>query len=153
MSALRCTVVLLLLAGLAHGQATPATNGTTPEETVQRYLAALQKEDFRAAYDCLSQGMLKGKSRDVFVAETQALLRLTETTISGIHVYPGKVEGDKAFVPNLLNSKDRFINQLGLPEHELYTLVREDGRWKVDQQTLLEAGDEEKWFPPEARTK
>ena len=62
-------------------------------------------------------------------------------------MYPAKVEGEKALVPNVLESQDRFVNTLGLTEHELYTLVREDGAWRVDAQTLVEPPDQAKWFP------
>jgi hypothetical protein len=62
-------------------------------------------------------------------------------------VYPATVDGDTAKVPNILESQDRFVNALGLTEHELYTLVREDGRWKVDAQLLVEPGEVDKWFP------
>jgi hypothetical protein len=65
-------------------------------------------------------------------------------------VYPGKVEGDKAYVPNVLNSQDKFLNQLGVIEHELYTLVKEDGRWKINQQQIVENTDVAKWFPKDA---
>jgi len=39
------------------------------------------------------------------------------------------------------------VNQLGLTEHELYTLVKEDGAWKVDQQLIVEPADVPRWFP------
>ena len=66
-------------------------------------------------------------------------------------VYPGKIEGDKALVPNVLESQDKFVNTLGLTEHELYTLVREDGAWKVDSQILLEQAEIPKWFPAQKK--
>ena len=59
----------------------------------------------------------------------------------------GKTQGDKAEVPNVLSSQDRFVNQLGLTEHELYTLVKEGGAWKVDAQMIVEPPDIPKWFP------
>ena len=62
-------------------------------------------------------------------------------------VYPGKVQGKTAQVPNILESQDKFINTLGLTEYELYTLVREDGAWRVDQQLLVETPDVPTWFP------
>ena len=50
-------------------------------------------------------------------------------------------------MPNILESQDRFVNTLGLTEYELYTLVREDGGWKVDSQILVEPAEQAKWFP------
>ena len=66
------------------------------------------------------------------------MMGVADVKIFDFTVYPGKVEGDKAQVPNILESQDKFVNTLGLTEHELYTLVREDGGWKVDSQILLE---------------
>jgi hypothetical protein len=57
------------------------------------------------------------------------------------------VDGNTAQVPNVLESQDRFVNTLGLTEYELYTLVREDGGWKVDSQILVEPAEQPKWFP------
>jgi hypothetical protein len=59
------------------------------------------------------------------------------------------VTGDKALVPNILTSQDKFLNQLAAPEYELYTVLREDGRWKVDHQTIVDQRDVPKWFPGE----
>ena len=74
-------------------------------------------------------------------------MQMSDAKIFEFHVSPGTIAGDTARVPNLLSSQDKFLNQLGLPEHELYTLIREDGRWKIDQQQLLEPSEQRKWFP------
>jgi hypothetical protein len=57
------------------------------------------------------------------------------------------MEGEKAKVPNILKSQDKFLNQLGLDEYELYELVREDGTWRIDQQTLVEGPERSEYFP------
>jgi hypothetical protein len=74
-------------------------------------------------------------------------MAFADVKIFEFDVHPGKVEGETAYVPNVLSSQDRFVNQLGLTEYELYTLVREDGVWKVDRQLIVEPGDIPKWFP------
>src|SRR5262249_52271058 len=99
------------------------------------------------AYDLISKDMKQGKARDAWVKEQKDGMALPEVKIFEFTVYPGKVEGDMAHVPDVLSSQDRFVNQLGLTEHELYTLVREDGAWKVDQQIIVEPPDIPKWFP------
>jgi hypothetical protein len=125
----------------------------TPEQTVTRYLEALKAGNFAACYDYISKGMTGGKSRDAWSKEQQWTMQMSDAKIFDYHVYPGKVEGDKAHVPDILSSQDKFLNQLGVPEHELYTLIREDGRWKIDQQQLLEKADQAKWFPNQAPEK
>jgi hypothetical protein len=153
----RCTaaaVSLLLLvwgarAASAEEAKTPA-GALTPEETVTRYLKALKAGDFATAYDYISAGMAQHKSRGDWAKEQQWSMQMADAKILDFHVYPGKIEGAVAHVPDLLSSQDKFLNQLGVQEHELYTLIREDGRWKIDQQTLLEKSEQGKWFPSKA---
>jgi hypothetical protein len=78
---------------------------------------------------------------------------MADVKIFDFTVYPGKVSGETAQVPNVLESQDKFVNTLGLTEHELYTLVREDGAWKVDSQILLEQAEIPKWFPKKEAAK
>ena len=146
---------VLTLAGFpppvrADGTPTPALG---PEQTVTQYVEALKAGNFAAAYDCLSKGMAQNKDRAAWIKEQQWTMQMSDAKIFDYHVYPGKTVGDKAFVPNLLHSQDKFLNQLGVPEHELYTLVREDGRWKIDQQQLIERADESQWLPPQPADK
>ena len=113
----------------------------------------LKGGDFAAAYDYISQDMALHKDRDAWAKEQQWTMQMSEAKIFSYHVYPGKVEGDTAQVPNILSSQDKFLNQLGVTEHELYTLVREHGQWKINQQQLLEKPDQAKWFPSQALEK
>jgi hypothetical protein len=137
----------LALSRAASGAETPLT----PEETVRRYLGALKAGNFDQAYDLVSKAMRQGKEREVWVKEQKTGMSFADVKIFAFDVYPGKVEGDRAQVPNVLSSQDRFVNQLGLTEYELYALVKEDGVWKVDQQVIVEPGDVSKWFPPKGK--
>ena len=147
-------LALLVCGAVASGQAdkTPGAS-LRPEDIVQRYLAALKAGDFGAAYACISKGMAQHKDRDAWAKEQQWTMQMADAKIFDYQVYPGKVEGEKARVPNRLSSQDKFLNQFGVPEHELYTLVREDGEWKIDQQQLLEKAEQSKWFPVPAEQK
>jgi hypothetical protein len=135
-------LLLPLLAGRAA-----ALEPRSPEDTVRSYLGALKAGKFGEAYDLISKGMRQGKEREVWVKEQQALMAMADVKIFDFTVYPGRVEGEVARVPNVLSSQDRFVNTLGLTEHELYTLVREDGAWKIDQQIIVEPPEIPKWFP------
>src|SRR5919201_2989453 len=136
-------LALLLVARPAAANPAPLS----PEETVRRYLQALKDGRFDQAYDLVSKAMKQGKDREVWVKEQKTGMAFADVKIFDFHVYPGKVEGEVAQVPNVLSSQDRFVNQLGLTEYELYTLVKEDGTWKVDRQLIVEPGDIPKWFP------
>lgn len=146
----------VLAAAVAAAAPTPqpttpptAASQLTPEQTVERYLAALKAGDYETAWKYITRGMAQNKDQKKWAEEMQLLAQMTEVKIFGYHVYPGKVQGDKAFVPNILSSQDKYLNQLGVEEHELYTLVREDGRWKIDQQQIVERSELSKWFPAE----
>ena len=119
----------------------------SPEDVVTRYLGALKEGKFDLAYDLVSAAMRQGKDRDAWVKEQKTLTAFADVKIFDFEVHPGKVEGEQARVPNVLSSQDRFVNTLGLTEYELYTLLREDGKWKVDAQILVEPPDVPKWFP------
>jgi hypothetical protein len=141
-------------AALVHAQTekTPG-QGLSPEDTVKHYLEALKAGNFAAAYDYISKAMTENKGRDAWAKEQQWTMQMSDAKIFDFHVYPGKVNGDTAQVPDVLSSQDKFLNQLGVPEYELYTLVREDGRWKVDRQQLLEKPEQSKWFPAQPQEK
>ena len=135
--------------GLVVAARAPAAETTplSPEETVRRYLQALKDGRFDAAYDLVSKAMKQGKDREVWVKEQKTGMAFADVKIFEFHVHPGKVEGSTAHVPNVLSSQDRFVNQLGLTEYELYTLLKEDGAWKIDSQVIVEPKDVSKWFP------
>jgi len=122
----------------------------SPEDTIRRYLQDTKEGNFDDAYDLVSKAMRRGEDKEVWVKEQKAGMAFAEVKVFEFHVQPGKIDGDTARVPNVLSSQDRFVNQLGLTEYELYTLVKEDGRWKVDQQTIVEPPDVPKWFPDAA---
>jgi len=136
-------VALVVLVSSAF--AAPAA--MSPEDTIRRYLRDTKEGNFDDAYDLVSKAMRRGEDKEVWVKEQKAGMAFAEVKVFEFHVQPGKIDGDTARVPNVLSSQDRFVNQLGLTEYELYTLVKEDGRWKVDQQTIVEPPDVSKWFP------
>ena len=134
-----------------------AADAISPEETLKRYLTAVQGQDFEKAYELVSKGMKterrtgQVRPKEVWVKESQYIVQLSEAKIFDFQIFPGKIEGETAKVPNLLSSQDKFLNQLGVEEHELYTLVKEDGVWKVDQQEMvIDAAGMATWFPKSA---
>jgi hypothetical protein len=148
---MRAAISGVVLGLVIAGPALPATADDTPETVLRSYLAAVKEARFEDAYDRVSKAMRQGKSKEDWAKEQKGLMALADVKIFSFTVYPGKIEGKTAQVPNILESQDKFINTLGLTEYELYTLVREDGGWRVDQQLLVEPPDVPKWFPKDAQ--
>lgn len=142
-------VVALLLALAAPALAADADVQSNPEAVVRTYLAALQKGDYKTAYPLLTDDMRQSLDEEKWVAEQTVVMKLGEVTINSYQVFPAKMQGDdKAIVPNLLKSKDKYINKAGKNEYELYTLVRDpDHKWRIAQQALVETDAVHKWFP------
>ena len=148
------TLALALCVAMPVVAVDPAPAGApAPEEVVRRYLEALKAGNFPAAYDQLTRGMVQNKDRDAWAKEQQWSMQMSDAKIFSFRIFPGKIEGDKARVPNVLSSQDKFLNQLGVSEYELYTLVREAGAWKIDQQQIVEKADQGTWFPAPAPEK
>ena len=141
--------LLAVALGVASITASVAEETKSPEETLRMYLEALKSMDFGTAYDLSTKAMTQGKDRETWVVEMKYLFQLSEVKIFEFKVFPAKITKEKALVPNILTSQDKFLNQLAAPEYELYTLLREDGRWKVDRQTIVDPQDLSKWFPGE----
>ena len=142
-------VSLLVLVASALAAETAPPQGK-PEEVVKTYLEAIKKGDFKAAYAVLTPEMRGDLDEEKWVAQQIVVMKLGEVTIDSYRVFPAKMEGGKAIVPNLLKSRDKYINQTGANEYELYTLVQgPDQQWRIDQQALVETDAVRKWFPPD----
>ncbi len=140
---------LLAVLVFAVGGAVAADAERSPEDTVKGYLKAMQDQKFPDAYDYVSSTLRGGKGREEWAKEQQYIVQVGEVKIFGYKVYKAEIAGDTAKVPNILKSQDKYLNQLGLDEHEVYTLVKEDGAWRIDQQMLVEGVDKSEYFPDE----
>jgi hypothetical protein len=126
----------------------------TPDKVVAGYLKAMQEQRFSDAYQFVSSTLRAGKSVEEWAKEQQYVMQMGEVKIIEFKVYPAIIGADGiARVPNILKSQDKFLNQLGLDEHELYELIKENGAWRIDQQTLAEGADRDTYFPDEAGKK
>ena len=121
----------------------------SPEDTVREYLKAMQEHRFADAYGCVSSTLRRGQNQEEWSKEQQYIVQMGEVKIFGYQVFDAVMVGDKARVPNVLKSQDKYLNQLGLDEHEVYDLIREDGQWRIDQQTLVEGAERREFFPEE----
>jgi hypothetical protein len=146
--ALRAAAIALSILVACSAARVVAADVQTPEQVVRAYLTALKAEDYASAYGLLTPDMTRSQDKDTWVREQTIIMKLGEAQINSFEVFPAKVDGDKAIVPNLLKSKDKYLNQTGADEYELYRLVRTpDQTWKIERQELVETDKVSKWFP------
>lgn len=136
----------------APAPAPTAAGELAPEKVVENYLKAMQAKNFAEAYKYISSTLKAGKPLEVWSKEQQYIMDMGEVKIIDFKTYPAVIGKDGvARVPNILKSQDKFLNQLGLDEHEIYEVIKEDGAWKIDQQTLAEGQDRAEYFPDDAQ--
>jgi hypothetical protein len=148
---------IVLSSGLVpYAMAGPCPDGAAPQAAVSRYLTAMQNHQFDAAYDDVTSTMTDGKGRGEWTAVQKLFYEGGEVNIFGIDIRAAQAAADddaactaKAVVPNVLKSRDKFNNQ-GITEFEIYTVVLDDGVWRIDaQETLFEQVDVDRYFPGE----
>lgn len=136
----------------AAAPAPAAAGELAPDQVVTNYLKAMQAQNFAEAFKYVSSTLKAGKGVEEWSKEQQYVMQMGEVKIIEFKVFPAVIGADGiARVPNILKSQDKFLNQLGLDEHELYELIKEDGAWRIDQQTLAEGPDRAEYFPDDAQ--
>jgi hypothetical protein len=150
MTKLRTLVVLAVASAAVIVTTATARAAGTPEDTVRLYLKAMQNQKYDEAYKEISKAMAGGKDSEAWAKEQKYMMQSAEVKIFKFDVYPAKVEGSTAKVPNILSSQDKFLNQLGADEYELYTVIKENGDWRIDQQEQVDKSEQPKWFTKKA---
>jgi hypothetical protein len=138
-------------AAAAPDATAPAATALSPDKVVESYLKAMQEQRFADAYQYVSTTLRKGLGVEEWAKEQQYIMQMGEVKIIEFKVSPAIIGAyGLAKVPNILKSQDKFLNQLGLDEHELYELIQQDGAWRIDQQTLVEGADRAEYFPADS---
>ena len=108
----------------------------SPEATVSNYYNALKTGHFEQAYEYTSQKMNGGKTKEQYSEDWRKLFENGKVVILEFSVSSAKIEGDKATVRTWNRSKDMF-NPDGIEEHEIDYLIKENGKWKIDETVVL----------------
>ena len=146
-------LVSMLMTGSAL--AADCADDSGPRKALESYLTAMQAHKFNDAYDTVTSNMTDGKSREDWAAQQKMFYEGGEVNILNIDIRKAQASADdaacanKASVPNILKSRDKFNNQ-GTTEFEVYEAVKDGANWKIDaQETLFDAEGVQKWFPGE----
>ncbi len=101
----------------------------SPRQVVQAYLKALEKQDYRAAYDLLSAESRKQRSYDEFAALCQKAGRPSLDAAAAVE-QPGRAGLVVVLVPMVED-----------PAAASFNLTREEGEWRI----VFTTGSP--WFP------
>ena len=155
---MKFAISLLLLTFLTTpvqaDQPVQCSEAPNARQAVMDYLSAMHKNQFGEAYQYVTSNMTDGRSQEEWSALQAKAYRPGKVQIYGVDVRTPYAADAKdpscsasAIVPNILSSRDK-LNEHGLVEFEIYTVVLKDGRWAVDaQETLFENADIDRWFP------
>lgn len=129
-------------------------DGDGPEAAVTGYVQGMKDYQFESAYDFLTENMTDGQSREDWTELQLKFIVGGEVVIGKLDVrdaHSASAEdtgcAESAIVPNVLRAKDKFNNQ-GSTEFELYTVVKQNDKWKIDlQESLFDEKKIKQWFP------
>ena len=146
--------IFALFANSATAQAPLAcADGSGPRAAVMGYLTAMHENRFADAFDFVSATMTDGRARSEWVAAQERLYGPGKVAIYGVDPRQAMATPDdvacaaKAIVPNVLSSRDK-LNEHGTVEFEIYTVVLDEGTWRIDtQETLFDEPAVRVWFP------
>ena len=119
-----------------------------PQSVVDQYISALKSYQFEKAYKQVSKDMQQEMDQAQWSAVHKEMFTGAEVTILSYETSPAVYKEEKAIVPNWIVATDKILNKDGAKEFELYTLIKEGGEWRIDNQELLFGAEEiEPWFP------
>ncbi len=147
----------LILPISAAGQMARAADCTAdpgPRAAVVDYLTAMQEKRFEDAYAHVTATMTDGRPREEWADLQRKMFELGGVSLGAPDARPAhrasRADGsceDAAKVPNVLRATDVMNNQ-GSTEFEVYTVLQQDGVWRVDSQaTLFDDAAIKTWFP------
>ena len=125
-----------------------------PRVAVQSYITAMKDQRFDDAYNFVTATMTDGLPVEDWVVQQSDMFKMAKIVINKIDVRRGYRELNNIFmcapvakVSNVLHASD-FLNNQGSSEHEIYTVIIDDGVWKIDsQETLFDDQLIHQWFP------
>jgi len=125
-----------------------------PRKAVESFMQAMKARKFEEAYQYVTANMTDGRPVDGWAALQKKMFDLGGVSIgqidvrdATIEVVDGKTCAPRAKVPNVLRAGD-VLNTQGSVEFEVYDVVLEDGKWRIDAQNSLYQEDEiRRWFP------
>ncbi len=146
--------IAVVVLGGGYGNRIQCLSDEGPQMAVLDYLSAMKDERFEDAYLFVTVSMTDGKPVAAWAAQQRKMYELGAVKINELDVRKGHRNLKNMFtcagsarVPNVLHATDVFNSQ-GSTEFEVYSVVMDDGVWKIDsQETLFDETAIKQWFP------
>ena len=147
-------VIAVCVSGTGYYNRVQCLSNDGPQLAAHNYLVAVKEDRFEDAYQYVTPNMTDGESVAEWAKLQRNLYQMLRITIDKIDVRAGHRQLKNPFmcaniseVPNVLHASDVLNNQ-GSSEFEVYTMVMDDGAWKIDsQRTLYDETMIRQWFP------
>jgi hypothetical protein len=107
-----------------------------PTAVVRAYLQAIVDGDYNEAYGYLSSKWHNGRSRKDWVEQLERLDIRPRSEVLLLRVNPAIVRGEEATVVISFHLKTPGGKKVG---RQTYDLVREEGRWRIDEVKVFDA--------------
>ena len=125
-----------LLGGLYHGATCPTD--PAPRTAVEGYLRAMQGRHFEDAYAYVTAKMTDGRPRAEWATLQAKMFEMAAVKLADPDVRTAHRAATNRFQ----------CAPVGSTEFELYTVILDNGHWRIDtQETLFEEARIHEWFP------
>lgn len=132
------TTLSILLAAAAPAAA--VEKPIPPSSVVRAYLSAVRQGEFTKAYDLVTERLQEGLTRDIWAERLEGQLAdRGRAKVLFMRVHPAIVKGEEATVVASFRLETPNGRKVA---RETYTLVRENGRWRIDAIKVYEAPEQ-----------
>jgi hypothetical protein len=132
-------VLLTLLFATVTGAVEQPERQEIPSTVVRAYLQALRDGNYDQTYEYLSTRFRNGMSREEWIGQLRRQAIMPRSKVLSMRVNPAIVRGEEATVVasfRLETPAGRKVSR------ETYTLIKEQGHWRIDGIKVIDAPPE-----------
>ncbi len=110
-----------------------------PSGVVRAYLQALRDGNYEQTYEYLSTRLRNGMSREEWIGQLRRQATMPRSKVLSMRVNPAIVRGEEATVVASFRLETPAGRQVS---RETYTLIKEQGHWRIDGIKVIDAPPE-----------
>jgi len=133
------SVLLTFLFATATGAVEQPERQEIPSTVVRAYLQALRDGNYDQTYEYLSTRFRNGMSREEWIGQLRRQAIMPRSKVLFLRVNPAIVRGEEATVVASFRLETPAGRKVG---RETYTLIKEQGHWRIDGIKVIDASPE-----------